>query len=112
VPGPSSSTISKSRKEGATAKAVEAAGAEAKLVQGDVSEDADCRKIAATAAVYGKLDALVNNAGTTKHVPKHADLDGLSKEDFLRIFATNTVAPFRWFGPAAVCSRRPAWAAC
>src|SRR5262249_42400836 len=25
----------------------------------------------------------------------HADLDGLSKEDFLRIFATNTVAPFQ-----------------
>src|SRR5215831_12954518 len=72
---------SKSRKEAeATAKAVEAA---------------DCRKIAAAAAAYGKLDALANNAGTTKHVPKHADLDGLSKEDFLRIFAINTVAPFQ-----------------
>jgi 3-oxoacyl-[acyl-carrier protein] reductase len=87
---------SKSRNEAeATAKAVQAAGAEAQLVQGDVSEDADCRKIAAVAAPYGKLDVLVNNAGTTKHVPKHADLDGLSKEDFLRIFATNTVAPFQ-----------------
>ena len=87
---------SKSRKEAeATAKAVEAGGAEVKLVQGDVSDDADCRKIAAAAAPYGKLDALVNNAGTTKHVPKHADLDGLSKDDFLRIFATNTVAPFQ-----------------
>jgi NAD(P)-dependent dehydrogenase (short-subunit alcohol dehydrogenase family) len=87
---------SKSRKEAeATAKVVAAAGAEVKLVQGDVSDDADCRKIAAAAEPYGKLDALVNNAGTTKHVPKHADLDGLSKEDFLRIFATNTVAPFQ-----------------
>jgi NAD(P)-dependent dehydrogenase (short-subunit alcohol dehydrogenase family) len=87
---------SKSRKEAeATAKAVQAAGAEAQLVQGDVSEDADCRKIAAAATSYGKLDVLVNNAGTTKHVPKHADLDGLSKEDFLRIYAINTVAPFQ-----------------
>jgi NAD(P)-dependent dehydrogenase (short-subunit alcohol dehydrogenase family) len=87
---------SKSRKEAeATAKAVQAAGAEAQLVQGDVGEDADCRKIAAAAAPYGKLDVLVNNAGTTKHVPKHADLDGLSKEDFLRIYAINTVAPFQ-----------------
>ena len=87
---------SKSRKEAeATAKAVQAAGAEAVLVQGDVGEDADCRKIAAAAAPYGKLDVLVNNAGTTKHVPKHADLDGLSKEDFLRIYAINTVAPFQ-----------------
>src|SRR5215831_9772288 len=87
---------SKSRKEAeATAKTVEAAGAQVKLAQGDVSDDADCRKIAAAAAPYGKLDALANNAGTTKHVPKHADLDGLSKEDFLRIFAINTVAPFQ-----------------
>jgi NAD(P)-dependent dehydrogenase (short-subunit alcohol dehydrogenase family) len=87
---------SKSRKEAeATAKAVQVTGAQAELVQGDVSEDADCRKIAAAAAPYGKLDVLVNNAGTTKHVPKHADLDGLSKEDFLRIYAINTVAPFQ-----------------
>jgi NAD(P)-dependent dehydrogenase (short-subunit alcohol dehydrogenase family) len=87
---------SKSRKEAeATAKAVQAAGAQVELVQGDVSEDADCRKIAAAAAPFGKLDVLVNNAGTTKHVPKHADLDGLSKEDFLRIYAINTVAPFQ-----------------
>ena len=87
---------SKSRKEAeATAKAVQAAGAEARLVQGDVGEDADCRKIAAAAAPYGKLDVLVNNAGITKNVPNHADLDGLSKEDFLRIFAINTVAPFQ-----------------
>jgi 3-oxoacyl-[acyl-carrier protein] reductase len=87
---------SKSRKEAeATAKQVQAAGAEAILVQGDVGEDADCRRIAAAAAPFGKLDALANNAGTTKHVPKHADLDGLSKEDFLRIYAINTVAPFQ-----------------
>ncbi len=87
---------SRSRQEAeATAKAVEAAGAEARLVQGDVGEDADCRKIAAAAEPYGKLDVLVNNAGITKHVPKHSDLDGLTKEDFLRIYAINTVAPFQ-----------------
>jgi NAD(P)-dependent dehydrogenase (short-subunit alcohol dehydrogenase family) len=87
---------SRSRKEAeATAKEVEAAGAQVQLVQGDVGEDADCRRIAAAAAPYGKLDVLVNNAGTTKHVPNHADLDALSKEDFLRIYAINTVAPFQ-----------------
>src|ERR1700693_1942064 len=48
---------SKSRKEAeATAKAAQAVGAEAELVQGDVSEDADCRKIAAAAQRFGKLD--------------------------------------------------------
>ena len=37
---------------------------------------------------------LVNNAGTTKHVPHH-DLDGLSAEDFQRIYAVNTIGPFQ-----------------
>ena len=79
----------------ATAAAVRAAGAEAEIAQGNVAEDADCRKIAAAAARFGRLDALVNNAGVTKHVQNHADLDGLSKEDFLRIFTVNTVGPFQ-----------------
>jgi 3-oxoacyl-[acyl-carrier protein] reductase len=86
----------KSLKEAeATAAAVRAAGAEASIAQGDVGEDADCKKIAEAASRYGKIDALVNNAGTTKHVMNHADLDGLSKDDFLRIFTINTVGPFQ-----------------
>jgi NAD(P)-dependent dehydrogenase (short-subunit alcohol dehydrogenase family) len=79
----------------ATAAAVRAAGAEAEIAQGNVAEDADCRRIAAAAARFGRLDALVNNAGVTKHVQNHADLDGLSKEDFLRIFTVNAVGPFQ-----------------
>lgn len=78
-----------------TAVAVRAAGAECALAQGDVSEDADCRRIAEAAAGYGRLDILVNNAGITKHVPKHADLDGLSKDDFQRLYAVNVVGPFQ-----------------
>ena len=86
----------KSLKEAeATADLVRAAGAEAAIVQGDVAEDADCRRIAAAAAPFGRLDALANNAGVTKHVQNHADLDGLSKEDFLRLFSINTVGPFQ-----------------
>ncbi len=64
------------------------------MVQGDVSLDEDCRKIAAAAAPFGRLDVLVNNAGTTKHVP-HGDLDGLSAEDFQRIYAVNTIGPYQ-----------------
>ena len=41
-----------------------------------------------------KLHALINNAGTTKHVP-HDDLDGLSAEDFQRLYAVNTIGPFQ-----------------
>jgi NAD(P)-dependent dehydrogenase (short-subunit alcohol dehydrogenase family) len=86
----------KSLKEAeATADQVRAAGAGVAIAQGDVSEDSDCRRIAETAAKHGRLDALVNNAGTTKQVPNHADLDGLTKEDFLRIYSVNTVGPFQ-----------------
>src|ERR1700723_4642193 len=68
-----------------TADLCRSAGSEVVVVQGDVSRDEDCRKIAAAAAPWGRLDVLVNNAGTTKHVP-HGDMDGLSAEDFQRPF--------------------------
>ena len=85
----------KSLKEAeATAEAVKAAGAEAAIVQGDVAEDADCRRIAAAAEKYGRIDALANNAGITRHVA-HANMDGLSKDDFLALYAVNTVGPFQ-----------------
>ncbi len=78
-----------------TAEACRQAGAaEVLLVQGDVSRDDDCRKIVAAAALWGRLDVLVNNAGTTKHVPSH-DWDGLSAEDFQRIYAVNTVGAYQ-----------------
>src|SRR4029077_8148206 len=77
-----------------TADLCRKAGAEVLVVQGDVSRDEDCKKIAATAHGWGKLDILVNNAGTTKHVP-HDNLDGLSAEDFQRIYAVNTIGPFQ-----------------
>src|SRR5437867_8427467 len=78
----------------ATADLCRTAGADVVVVQGDVSRDEDCRKIAAAAAPFGRLDVLVNNAGTTKHVP-HGDLDGLSAEDFQRIYAVNTIGPYQ-----------------
>ncbi|TYO64113.1 SDR family oxidoreductase [Bradyrhizobium hipponense] len=87
---------SSSQKEAeATAEACRKAGAAEVLVaQGDVSRDEDCRKIVAAAAPWGRLDILVNNAGTTKHVA-HADLDGLSAEDFQRLYGVNTIGPFQ-----------------
>ena len=77
-----------------TADLCRSAGGEVVVVQGDVSRDEDCRKIAAAAAPWGRLDVLVNNAGTTKHVP-HGDMDGLSAEDFQRLFGVNTIGPFQ-----------------
>jgi len=77
-----------------TADLCRSAGAEVVVVQGDVSRDEDCRKIVAAAAPWGRLDALINNAGTTKHVD-HGNLDGLSAEDFQRIYAINTIGPYQ-----------------
>ncbi|SDI87703.1 NAD(P)-dependent dehydrogenase, short-chain alcohol dehydrogenase family [Bradyrhizobium sp. Rc2d] len=87
---------SSSQKEAeATAELCRKAGAAEVLVaQGDVSKDDDCRKIVAAAAGWDRLDVLVNNAGTTKHVA-HADLDGLSAEDFQRLYGVNTIGPFQ-----------------
>src|ERR1700712_3154469 len=86
---------SSSQKEAeATADLCRSAGAEIVVVQGDVSRDEDCRKIVAAAAPWGRVDALINNAGITKHVA-HADLDRLSAEDFQRLFAVNTIGPFQ-----------------
>ena len=79
----------------ATAEAVRAAGAEAVLAQGDVSDDDACRHIAEKAARYGRIDALANNAGVTKFAPAHGDLDALSRGDFERIFAVNVIGPYQ-----------------
>src|SRR6478609_1491017 len=86
---------SSSKKEAEqTADLCRAAGGEIAVVQGDVSRDEDCRKIVAAAAPWGRLDALINNAGTTKHMA-HGNLDGLSAEDFQRLFGVNTIGPFQ-----------------
>lgn len=86
----------KSLKEAeATADLVRAAGADVSIAQGDVADDAACRAIAEAARRHGRIDALVNNAGTTKQVPNHADMDGLTGEDFHRLWGVNVVGPFQ-----------------
>jgi 3-oxoacyl-[acyl-carrier protein] reductase len=79
-----------------TALSVKAVGVDVRVVQGDVANDADCRRLAREAqSAWGRIDILVNNAGTTKFVTNHADLDGLSAEDFARIYAVNVIGPFQ-----------------
>jgi NAD(P)-dependent dehydrogenase (short-subunit alcohol dehydrogenase family) len=87
---------SSSQKEAeATAETCRKAGAaEVLVVQGDVSRDDDCRGIVEAASAWGRLDVLINNAGTTKHVA-HGNLDGLSAEDFQRLYGVNTIGPFQ-----------------
>ena len=77
-----------------TARLVEAEGAKAVLVQGDVASDDDCKKIAAAAQPFGRIDALFNNAGTTRFA-NHADLDAVSAQDFLDLYSVNVVGAYQ-----------------
>ncbi|WP_309089745.1 SDR family NAD(P)-dependent oxidoreductase [Phenylobacterium sp.] len=77
-----------------TARLVREHGAQAVLVQGDVASDEDCRKIAAAAQPFGRIDALFNNAGVTRFAGHH-DLDAVSGQDFLELYAVNVVGPYQ-----------------
>jgi 3-oxoacyl-[acyl-carrier protein] reductase len=82
------------------------AGADACAIQGDVAQDADCRRIVAAAAErFGRIDALVNSAGATQFVPL-SDLDGQSAEDFQQIYAVNVIGPYQMARAAAPHMRR------
>src|SRR5438034_6117382 len=76
-------------------------GQKAVAIEGDVTRDADCRRLVERAAeAFGRLDALVNAAGISKMVP-HGDLDGLSYDDFQRIYAVNAIGPYQMIRAAA-----------
>jgi ketoreductase RED2 len=58
-------------------------------VQADIARSEDCtRLVAAVLEHYGRLDVLINNAGTTK-VIAHADLDAASLDVWREIFEVN-----------------------
>ncbi|MDG1233316.1 MAG: SDR family NAD(P)-dependent oxidoreductase, partial [Pseudomonadales bacterium] len=73
----------------------ESLGGDTLLCQADVANDDDCRRMVAEALKkWDRLDALVNNAGTTKFV-QHADMDGLDGADFQSIYGVNVIGPFQ-----------------
>jgi 3-oxoacyl-[acyl-carrier protein] reductase len=90
--------INYSRNESAareTAKLAQDKGAKTLLFRADVSNDPLVRKmLAAVEQEFGRLDALVNNAGTTTEVKPH-DFDSLTAEEWDRIFAVNVRGVFQ-----------------
>ena len=85
----------------AVAELCRAKGAEVHVQRANVADDGDCRALVAGAVErFGRLDALVNNAGTTKFV-NHADLDGLDADDFHHIYGVNTVGAYQMTRAAA-----------
>ncbi|MEO7255867.1 MAG: SDR family oxidoreductase [Casimicrobium sp.] len=72
-----------------------AAGADTILMRGDVADDADCKAmVAAVVAKWGRLDALVNNAGISTFTGA-ANWDVLDAEIFNRIYGVNTIGTFQ-----------------
>ncbi len=79
----------------AVAAECRALGAQTLVVKANVALDADCRHLAAAVdAQFGRCDALINNAGTTKFVALKK-LDGLEAEDFHRIYDVNVIGPYQ-----------------
>lgn len=77
------------------AASIEAMGGEVLVCKADVSRDEDCQAmVSQTLDKWGRVDVLVNNAGTTKFVA-HGDLDGLDAEDFQNIYGVNVVGAFQ-----------------
>ena len=87
--------------EAACRSAGEAAGAQTLLLQGDVADDTACRALVkATLDRWGRLDALVNNAGMTSFAGA-ANWDAIDAQTFQRIVGVNAMGAFQMIRAAA-----------
>mgnify|MGYP001588045212 CR=1 FL=1 len=90
-------------KDAAEAVAAEAAshGVQAIAVQASVADDDDCRRLVAAATdTFGRLDVLVNNAGTTSFIAHH-DLEAVTADTWQSIMGVNLIGPFQMARAAA-----------
>jgi 3-oxoacyl-[acyl-carrier protein] reductase len=87
------SSSEKSARE--TVRLAEEKGAKTLLIKCDVSDDPGVKAmLASVESTFGRLDALVNNAGITSDVgPK--DLDAMTPEEWDRVFAVNVRGMFQ-----------------
>ncbi|MEO5672464.1 MAG: SDR family NAD(P)-dependent oxidoreductase, partial [Ramlibacter sp.] len=89
-------TYSKSEEEARESQsACRQAGADTLLLRGDVAKDADCRAmVTAVIERWGRLDALVNNAGMSVF-GSAASWDALDAQAFQRVLGVNAVGTFQ-----------------
>jgi 3-oxoacyl-[acyl-carrier protein] reductase len=87
---------SKSESEAkASLAACQGAGADALLVRGDVAEDADCKAmVRAVIERWGRVDALVNNAGVTTFAGT-GNWDAIDPQSFQRVVGVNAMGTFQ-----------------
>ncbi|MFT4687923.1 MAG: SDR family NAD(P)-dependent oxidoreductase [Verrucomicrobiia bacterium] len=72
-----------------------AKGGSAILAQGNVADDSDCRRIVSeTFAAFGRLDVLINNAGTTRFID-FQNLEEVTDEVWSSIMDTNVKGVFQ-----------------
>jgi len=78
-----------------TEESAQAAGARTFVFKCDVSNDICVRAMLDVVSnEFGRLDALVNNAGTTTNI-KPKDFDGMTAEEWDRVFAVNVRGIFQ-----------------
>ena len=81
-------------------------GADVLVHKADVSKEPEVKAmVAATVDRYGRLDVLINNAGTTHFIP-HPDLDALTEEVWNDIFSVNVKGTFYCCRAAAPALRK------
>jgi ketoreductase RED2 len=83
----------------------------AHYVQGDISDAGDAQRLVdETIARFGRLDVLINNAGTTVRIP-HDDFETASPEVFRRLYDVNVVGTWQ-ITVAAIPHLRESGAGC
>jgi len=95
----------------AEGEAVAASIPDAVYVRADVSEAEGCASLVAAAMDHwGRIDILINNAGTTKVIPHH-DLEAASPDVWRRILEVNVIGTWQ-MTTAAVAALRASGAGC
>jgi 3-oxoacyl-[acyl-carrier protein] reductase len=78
-----------------TARLAREQGVQAIAFQADVADDDACRAMVAEAErAFGRLDVLVNNAGTTRFIAHH-DLAAVDRDAWIDILSVNLLGPFQ-----------------
>ncbi len=89
-----------------TAEEIRGLGCDAVAHRANVASDAECREMVRSAVErFGRLDVLVNNAGTTRFIARH-DLEAVTEEAWDSIFAVNVKGTFQCSRAAAPELRR------
>lgn len=76
-------------------------GVETLVCKANISNEEDCEElINQTIHFFGRIDVLVNNAGTTKYC-NYDNLEGLDKKDFQDIYEVNVIGAYQMVKLAA-----------